>query len=367
MSAGGFSWNKTIYTNIMNNVLASLPEELSSTFKSQEVREMINEFLSWNDDFGSKDHLRYPIHFFSTESYGNSPEAIKENISAYLSGKKRFDEDKGMLLPTVIRYAKATMDLAQTNQNSFPRMLGLLVHFLTDLNSPLHATKYIDGKTKAQSGVHFIWEGIISKRFSELEIKPVVPEEIEDFESYILDALVKSWQLSERFFGIENEVSLQSGRDKKSGNYQELLFEKTKDIAQAQLQNAVKMVADIIYTAYEKAQNPVLPAYNISIIKIYHWSDDRYVVIKNLGKSGWNLKNWRLYSYYSTDGTVSNYYEFLKTILSVDEEIRIHSGPRASRSNRAKTIFWSLKRIWGDHAEALLVDDNGNIVDLYVY
>ncbi|MDN5338134.1 MAG: hypothetical protein PWQ20_1204 [Thermotogaceae bacterium] len=366
LSTGVFSWNKTIYTHVMNIVLASLPEELSTVFSNQEVKQMINEFLAWNDDFGSKDHLKNPIHFFSTESYGNSPEAIKENLSAYLSGKKSFDDDKGMLLPVVMRYAKATLDLAQTNQNSFPRMLGLLVHFLTDLNSPLHVTKYVDGKTKSQSGVHFVWEDITSKKLSELNISPVVPEEIEDLEGYILNALVKSWQLSEKFFEIENEVSSQSG-GRKSGNYSELLFERTKDIVQSQLQNAVKMISDIIYTAYERAKNPDLPAYNISIIKIYHWSDDRYVIIKNLGKSGWNLKNWRLYSYYSTSGTASNYYEFLKTILSPDEEIRIHSGPRASRSNRAKTIFWSLKRIWGDHAEALLMDDNKNIVDLYVY
>jgi len=35
--------------------------------------------------------------------------------------------------------------------------------------------------------------------------------------------------------------------------------------------------------------------------------------------------------------------------------------------SRAKELFWSLKRIWGDHAEAILMDDNKRIVDLFVY
>ena len=360
------AWDKAIYSVVMNNVLSSLPTELASVYQDKEVMQSVNEFLKWNNDFGEKTHLKNPIHFFSTESYGGSPEAVKENLTSYLSGKRKIDKRKGTLLWTVLRYANATVDLAQTNPNSFPRMLGLLIHFVTDLNSPLHATKYIDGKTNAQKGLHFIWEGIVSKKLSELNIQPVVPEEIEDLNGYIIDALVKSWQLSEEFYGIENEVSQETG-GMKSGNYSEMLFEKTKDIAQSQLQNAVKMVADIIYTAYERSKNPTVESYNISIIKIYHWRDDRYVTIKNFGKRGWNLKDWRLYCYDHTTGSVSNYYEFLRTIITPNEEIRIHSGPRATRMSRAKELFWSLKRIWGDHAEAILMDDNKRIVDLFVY
>lgn len=360
-----FSWNTSIYNEILKNVVSSLPEDLSVIFLNKDIKESVNEFLRWNEDFGKKEHLENPIHFFSTESYGSTPEIIKENLLAMLGRKKIEDKKKGTLFWTVLRYVNATMDLAETNVNSFPRMLGLLIHFVTDLNSPLHATKYVDGKTKAQKGLHYKWENIVSKKLFDLGLKTVIPEQIDDLNGYVLDALIRSWSLSEKLFEIENQVAQEIGRS--SGNYSEVLYEKTKDIARQQLQNSIKMVADIIYTAYEKAKLSNSEPYNVSIIKVYPWGNDRYVEIKNLGKKALNIKGWKLYCFSHETGIMFNYFEFLRKIISPSEKIKIHSGPSAFHLNRGNDLFWTLKRIWSTHDEALLEDNNGKIVDLYVY
>jgi len=365
ISSFSFSWNTPIYNEILKNVMSSLPEDLSNIFLSKDVRESISEFLKWNDNFGTKEHLRNPIHFFNTESYGTTPEQIKENLLATLVREKKISKKNGTLLWVVLRYVNATVDLAETNINSFPRMLGLLVHFVTDLNSPLHVTKYVDGKTNAQKGLHFTWEQIVSKKLADLDLQTVIPEQVEDLNSYILNALIESWELSEKLFEIDNQVAQEVGG--RAGNYSEVLYEKTKDIAKQQLQNSIKMIADIIYTAYERAKLSTSKPYNVSIIKVYPWTNDRYVVIKNLGKATLNIKGWKLYCFSHETGMIFNYFDFPRKIISPGEEIRIHSGPSAPRTSRGNDLFWTLKRIWSRHDEALLKDSNGKIVDLYVY
>jgi len=89
--------------------------------------------------------------------------------------------------------------------------------------------------------------------------------------------------------------------------------------------------------------------------------DEETVVIKNNSRDNINLSQWRLVS-------VRGNQEFIfpeNTILHVEDEIKVISGPKAELKGN-NTIIWTKKYIWnndGDTAE--LYDDNNKLISKY--
>ena len=360
-------WTYRVYEMVLNEALESLPNEISEFLRDEDMWKKLVKAMKWNDDLGKPEHLQKPIHYFKSEVYnldeGNIPLSFSK-AKRKMRGDRNRAIANGMLPWVVMRYSKACIDLYSTNPPSFPTAVGLMVHFITDLNSPFHLTRNLNGELTNQKGIHERWEKMMAERLEFLNMGTVKPKQIDDLAYYIFENILKSREYLDRI--LDEDVSAKEQALGYTDEYYDIMFEKTKDIAERLLQNSIQMVADVLYTAYMKKQSGKLPELNITMIKLYHWGDDRYVILQNRGKKGINLRGWKLKAYDYDRGCLLNYFEFLNLILSPREKVSIHSGPR-TRTTRASDQFWTLERVWGEHSEAVLIDRKGTYMDIYVY
>ena len=154
------------------------------------------------------------------------------------------------------------------NKDSILYFAADLGHYLADLHVPLHTTRYHDGKTPDQKGIHALWESILPERFGSLKvISPAIARKI-NVQKTIFRVVEQTHQLVPMVLQAEQAIASdfsQANRPKYTNSNTRrkyradfiLAYDKVMhQLIQQQFDWAVFHVASFWYTAYLQAGKP---------------------------------------------------------------------------------------------------------------
>lgn len=215
-------------------------------------------------------------HYIDLEDYGYKPFDSLPNY--WNDAVRKYSEDtliKYGINPWWINKLLYSLQIA-FNDEDIEGVLYLsanIGHYIADACTPLHTTKWYDGKTWGQKGIHSFWE----TRIPELEA--------DNYNYYVFDAKYINepqmylWQLVKEsneavdtIFNIENYLQKNFSNDRKfvfeekgtivkkqfSREYVNEFNKLTNSMVERRMLNAVKAIASIWYTAWINAGQPDL-------------------------------------------------------------------------------------------------------------
>ncbi len=146
-------------------------------------------------------------------------------------------------------------------------------HYISDLCTPLHTTKYYNGRTPEQRGIHALWESRLVELYADTYNYFVGRAE------YIDTPLDRAWELIEESHAkvdtiymifdslmvhlpsdviFAHEMRGQSTQMTYSRTFSHTMHEAMNGMVERQMQRAVKSVGDFWYTAWVNAGQPDL-------------------------------------------------------------------------------------------------------------
>ncbi|TVQ14866.1 MAG: S1/P1 Nuclease [Bacteroidetes bacterium] len=146
-------------------------------------------------------------------------------------------------------------------------------HYISDLCTPLHTTKYYNGRTPEQRGIHALWESRLVELYADSYNYFVGRAE------YIESPLDRAWELvKESHLKVDtiymvfdslmvhmnpdvvfaHEMRGQSTMRTYSRTFSEAMHQSMNGMVERQMQRAVKSVGDFWYTAWVNAGQPDL-------------------------------------------------------------------------------------------------------------
>jgi hypothetical protein len=148
-----------------------------------------------------------------------------------------------------------------------------LGHYIADLCTPLHTTKYYNGRTPDQRGIHSLWESRLAELYAE-QFNFLVgrAEYLESPADRAWELVEKSHYMVDTVFLVYDSIFTQMPPDlifalemrgQSTGRYYSREFasamsEGLKGMVERQMRQAVKSVGDFWYTAWVNAGQPDL-------------------------------------------------------------------------------------------------------------
>lgn len=215
-------------------------------------------------------------HYFDVERYGTDfPDSIPRRWSEAL---KKYTIDSlqhyGML-PWHIMKMYYRLENAFKENNSFQilKTAAYLGHYIADACTPLHNTKYYNGKNPLQRGIHALWETrivelmvqdfsfIVGKasyieRPSQLVFALISETHAKtDTVFWAYDMLYNTWPISS-IFVFDSKTA--QAKLNYSREFTIEFHRIQKKMVERQMQKAAKLTADFWYTAWVNAGQPIL-------------------------------------------------------------------------------------------------------------
>lgn len=146
-------------------------------------------------------------------------------------------------------------------------------HYIADLHVPLHSTENYDGQLTGQSGIHALWESRLPELYSaEYDFFVGRAVLLPDINYAIWEAFGQSFAAKDSVFNFEKVISAGLQEEEKyqfetRGNSQIKQYsekfckpyhEKLNGMVERRMQQSIRMVGSIWYTAWADAGQPVL-------------------------------------------------------------------------------------------------------------
>jgi hypothetical protein len=154
-----------------------------------------------------------------------------------------------------------------------------LGHYVGDLNVPLHTTGNYNGQKTNQHGIHGLWESRLPELFA-FDYNFVLDKAayLQDPQEAIWQAIERSHSLVDSVLSVEKRVSQTMSEEQKysfeqRGNSTVKVYSKKFSTAyhkalgpmvEKQMQYAIKLLADLWYTAWVDAGQPILSTTKIT-------------------------------------------------------------------------------------------------------
>lgn len=219
-------------------------------------------------------------HYIDLENYGNFPfDSLPINWN---DAVKKYSEDtlkKYGVNPWWINKLIYSLQMAFKDEDidGILYLSANVGHYIADACTPLHTTKWYDGKTFKQKGLHSFWETCIP----ELEADKYNyfvgnADYIEKPQLYVWQMLQQSHEAVDTIFNIENYLCFNFPEDKKyayaekgtivkkqfSKEYAAKFNELSNNMVERRMRFAVKAIASAWFTAWVNAGQPDLSKYN---------------------------------------------------------------------------------------------------------
>jgi hypothetical protein len=217
-----------------------------------------------------------PRHYIDIDQYGENP--FENMPRKWKDAVEKYSEDT-LLKHGVLPWHVETMMYRLTKafeEENVDRILynaTHLGHYVADLCTPLHTTKYYNGRTPEQRGIHALWESRLVELFADSFNYFVGRAE------YIENPADRAWELVQTshltvdtIFHVYDsllvslpvdfiyawEMKGQSTMKTYSRNFAEIFHIAMNEMVERQMQMAVKSVGDFWYTAWVNAGQPDL-------------------------------------------------------------------------------------------------------------
>lgn len=154
------AWEPTGHTLITEHALQLLPSEIKPFYDAN--ARYIAAFCTLPDDWRQTKKAEVgPNHFIDLDLLAEPPFAglIVDRATA----EKRFGKDKLLkagVLPWAIEdhFNKLVKAMKAGDSVEIALQSALLAHYIGDAHVPLHDTRFYDGRTGEEKGIHFRWE-----------------------------------------------------------------------------------------------------------------------------------------------------------------------------------------------------------------
>ncbi|BBJ27484.1 lamin tail domain-containing protein [Athalassotoga saccharophila] len=358
-----FGWGFSVHRTIVKTAIERLSGPSLNYFLPFESQ--IMAYSTYPDEH--QDFEAGTAHFMEIDFYAEPPfDNLRSKIENYMQTYgEAIGRGHGYAPWAIDKYYHLLVEDIATNSPDVPKIAGILAHFASDINMPLHATVNFEGQMTGQSGIHGLWESaIVDKRFDASMILPTKVSTVTDIIDASLENSKIAWYYAQSLLAIDRSEKTLFGQLSKdplvsSVSYENMLWDSTKWIATVQITRSVEFVSTLFQMAYNQSKSYVPKAAsrpNIVIFKVSSNGNDQYVAIKNAGDKSVNLKGWKI-----SNGE-GQYFVFENDLLiDPGRYILVHSGPDA------KGLIWSKSLVWSAHGKARLFDPDGNMAFEFVY
>jgi len=353
-----FGWGFSVHRIIAKMAIERLNNPALSYFLPLENEiAMYSTYPDEHQDFEPGTAHFMEIDFYAEPPFDNLRGKIEDYMRTY---GEAIGHGHGYAPWAIDKYYHILIKDIATNSPDVPKIAGILAHFASDINMPLHATVNFEGQMTGQSGIHGLWESaIVDKRFDASMILPTKISTITDIIDTSLENSKIAWYYAQSLLEIdrsEKALFVQLSKDPlvSSISYENMLWDSTKWIATVQITRSVEFVSTLFQMAYNESKNyvpEVEASPNLVIFKVSAQGNDEYVAIKNTGTQSVNLKGWKI-----SNGK-GQYFVFENDfILDPGRFVLVHSG------SNANGIVWSRSEVWDSHGKAALFDSQGKMV-----
>ncbi|MCL4408108.1 MAG: lamin tail domain-containing protein [Thermotogae bacterium] len=353
-----FGWGFSVHRLIARTAIERLGgKALDYFFPLENEIAMYSTYPDEHQDFEPGTAHFMEIDFYAEPPFDNLRSKIENYMQTY---GEAIGRGHGYAPWAIDKYYHLLIEDIATNSPDVPKIAGILAHFASDINMPLHATVNFEGQMTGQSGIHGLWESaIVDKHFDASMILPTKISTVTDIINASLENSKTAWYYAQSLLEIDRSEKALFERLSKDSlvssiSYENMLWDSTKWIATIQITRSVEFVSTLFQMAYNESKNYVPKAEfrpNVVILKISSQGNDQYVAIKNAGDQSVNLKGWKISS------GEGKYFVFENDLLiEPGHYVLVHSGPDA------KGLIWSKSEIWDPQGKAQLFDPEGNMV-----
>lgn len=269
-----YSWGFYAHKKINQLAVFTLPPEMLRFYKFY-----IDEIT---ESSVNPDKRRYSVkeeacrHFIDLDAY---PDSIRFHMPKFWrEAVNKFSEDtllKYGIVPWHIYKMKFALTQAfiANDINSILKLSSEIGHYIADAHVPLHTTRNYNGQLTGQHGIHGFWESRLPELFSD-QYNFFVGKAtyLEDVQHEIWTCVYTSHQALDSVLSFENKLNKAFPSDKKfafeerggttvrvfSEKYSKGYHEMLNNQVERRMQQAVKMIGNIWYTAWVDAGQPIL-------------------------------------------------------------------------------------------------------------
>ena len=262
LAAGQASgWGPEAHELIARQATAILPAEMRTFYQSNWhcLVPMSNLPDHWRETYKAEVG---PQHYIDLDLLDEPP--FSDLIVDRKTAEKRFGKAKlaeAGVLPWAIveRYGKLVEAMKRLDTVEIVVQSAVLAHYVGDAHMPFHATRFYEGKTPAQKGIHFRWEeGLVSLMLKPENVRPREPEKVVDPLKSAFEWVIASFKLVAPILAAEDKArAIDPGHAFK---YYKSLADDTGSMLIGRLESASEALAGLYLAAWKEAGKPALPA-----------------------------------------------------------------------------------------------------------
>lgn len=256
-----WSWGPEAHELITKKAISILPTELKTFYEinSRYIVPMSNLPDDWRETYKSQ---IAPEHYIDLDKLDTPP--FKNLIVDRDTAEKRFGKqrlrDAGLLPWAIVqRYEKLVQAMRKMDTVEIVVQSAIIAHYVADAHVPFHNTRFYDGKTPEQKGIHFRWEeNLVSLTVKRSQVRPTKPAVVRDPLKSAFSWCISSYKLVDPILKAEDKAR---GIDPTHGfRYYESLRKDTGSILIGRLKSASEALAGAYVAAWKEAGKPALPA-----------------------------------------------------------------------------------------------------------
>lgn len=260
-AASAQAWDSRTHELITRLAIDALPPgTLKASFERDSAQ--LEEFSIEPDTvlrplYGKAEGYR---HYIDLEEFGDDP-------FAHLNPDKRaMDQSVGNetlqrsgILPWAIEdeASKTASAWRSGDCGEAIRHAGYLAHYIGDASQPLHTTKFYDGLTGADRGMHARLEAAVDHRVREIEAASrgkVHPQRIDSVWAAVMAELQQSHPLIQQVVDADRATHAETGNDRPA--YTRALMAREQDMVVRQIDDAASVLASVWMYEWSQADAP---------------------------------------------------------------------------------------------------------------
>lgn len=277
----GLAWGFHGHKLINKQAVFSIPNSPLFTFLKSNI-----DFIT--EQSVNPDKRRYTQedeacrHYIDMEAYYDSTSG--KPTKYYNDAEKKYSKDtlkKHGILPWQIYRVQGMLTKAMQQKDALKiiHLASDLGHYVGDAHVPLHTTKNYDGQLTNQKGIHALWETRLPEMFSSnYDLFVGKAAYVSDVQNLAWEAVFTSNKAVDSVLGLEASITSQIPSDEKyafedrnnvivrvySESFSQKYSQELSGQVERRMANAIKMVADLWYTAWVDAGQPDLSKLSIS-------------------------------------------------------------------------------------------------------
>jgi hypothetical protein len=251
------AWGRLAHQMVNAAAIKTLPQPLRSYFKPHQF--YLVEHASDPDLLADQNSAEHQHHFADIEAYDSFP---------FHAFRKQFVVERRSPTPIELREGDAPWQIErltiQLSEDFRNRRWGainhdavFLAHYAADLTQPLHTVLNYNGQLSGQIGIHGRFEtAVVAFYQNQWILRPQPASDISNLRARIFNELLTSYRARTAIFNADRRTRSQFQDN--DPRFLPTFAEAIGPAAKARLEDAACFVGSLWYTAWVKAQKPIL-------------------------------------------------------------------------------------------------------------